>query len=174
MRDIAANWPREQPPTAERVRLYDLDGFLVRDYLAGADFTRKDILSPKPFHDLLCARLDKTAAGHEGAARRRDAKLGSFAKIEFASSATFRPGDHNRVTFYVASSHRLRSFTEPLIRGLLTSHGGRHETCALDRHRCGCRHGRARRDGCHADLAESNPMVGGAAMLPSKNIIRTR
>jgi len=59
MRDIAASWPREQPPTAGRVRLYDLDGFLVRDYLADADFTRKDILSPKPFHDLLCTRLDK-------------------------------------------------------------------------------------------------------------------
>ena len=35
-----------------------LDGFLVRDYLTGADFTRKDILSPRPFHDLLCARVD--------------------------------------------------------------------------------------------------------------------
>ncbi len=61
MRDIAASWPREQPPTAGRVRLYDLDGFLVRDYLADADFTRKDILSPKPFHELLCTRLDKAA-----------------------------------------------------------------------------------------------------------------
>ena len=67
-RDIAASWPREQSPTANRVRLYDLDSFLVRDYLTESDFTRKDILSPKPFHDLLCARLDKTAAGHEGAA----------------------------------------------------------------------------------------------------------
>jgi hypothetical protein len=57
-RDIATSWPREQPPTAERMRLYDLDGFLVRDYLTGADFTRKDILSPRPFHDLLCARVD--------------------------------------------------------------------------------------------------------------------
>ena len=66
MRDIGASWPREQPPTAERVRLYDLDGFLVRDYLAGADFTRKDILSPKPFHDLLCARLDKAAENDKG------------------------------------------------------------------------------------------------------------
>ena len=64
-RDIAPSWPREQPPTAERVRLYDLDGFLVRDYLTGADFTRKDILSPKPFHDLLCARVDKAAEGHK-------------------------------------------------------------------------------------------------------------
>ena len=67
-RDIAASWPREQSPTANRIRLYDLDSFLVRDYLTGADFTRKDILSPKPFHDLLCARLDKTAAGNAGAA----------------------------------------------------------------------------------------------------------
>ncbi|MGE0036103.1 MAG: AAA family ATPase [Xanthobacteraceae bacterium] len=62
--DIAPCWPHEQPPTAKRVRLYDLDGFLVRDYLTGADFTRKDILSPKPFHDLLCARVDK--AVHAG------------------------------------------------------------------------------------------------------------
>jgi hypothetical protein len=57
-RDIAPSWPREQAPTATRVRLYDLDKILVRDYLTKSDFTRKEVLSPEPFHGLLCARLD--------------------------------------------------------------------------------------------------------------------
>jgi ATP-dependent Clp protease ATP-binding subunit ClpC len=56
--DVAPSWPREQAATPPTVRRYDLDPFLVRDYLTKADFTRKDILSPKPFHDLLCARID--------------------------------------------------------------------------------------------------------------------
>jgi DNA polymerase III delta prime subunit len=56
--DVAPSWPHEQGSTPPTVRRYDLDPFLVRDYLTKADFTRKDILSPKPFHDLLCARID--------------------------------------------------------------------------------------------------------------------
>ncbi len=47
-RDIAPSWPREQPPTMPMVRRYDLDPFLVRDYLTGSDFTRADILGPGP------------------------------------------------------------------------------------------------------------------------------
>jgi len=34
----------------------------VRDYLTKCDFTRKDILSPQPFHELLCARIDRAAS----------------------------------------------------------------------------------------------------------------
>jgi ATP-dependent Clp protease ATP-binding subunit ClpC len=67
-RDVAPNWPREQPPTPPRVRLYDVSQFLVRDYLTKADFTRKDILSPKSFHELLCARLDRAAQAGEARA----------------------------------------------------------------------------------------------------------
>jgi peptide chain release factor 2 len=57
-RDVAPSWPRDAAAEPPRVRRYDLDPFLVRDYLTGADFTRKDILSPKPFHQLLCDRID--------------------------------------------------------------------------------------------------------------------
>jgi hypothetical protein len=56
--DVVPSWPREQASTPPTVRRYDLTPFLVRDYLTKSDFTRKDILSPKPFHDLLCARID--------------------------------------------------------------------------------------------------------------------
>ena len=62
-RDIAPSWPREQPPTMPMVRRYDLDPFLVRDYLTGSDFTRADILGPGPFHQLLSARIDQPAGG---------------------------------------------------------------------------------------------------------------
>jgi hypothetical protein len=57
-RDVAPSWPRDAAAEPPRVRRYDLDPFLVRDYLTGVDFTRKDILSPKPFHQLLCDRID--------------------------------------------------------------------------------------------------------------------
>jgi ATP-dependent Clp protease ATP-binding subunit ClpC len=66
-RDIAPSWPRDAAAEPPRVRRYDLDPFLVRDYLTGADFTRKDILSPKPFHQLLCDRIDAARGGEEDA-----------------------------------------------------------------------------------------------------------
>jgi ATP-dependent Clp protease ATP-binding subunit ClpC len=59
--DIAPSWPREQAPTPPTVRRYDLEPFLVRDHLTKTDFSRKDILSPQPFHELLCARIDRGA-----------------------------------------------------------------------------------------------------------------
>jgi hypothetical protein len=57
--DVVPTWPREEASSPPTVRRYDLTPFLVRDYLTKSDFSRKDILSPKPFHDLLCARIDR-------------------------------------------------------------------------------------------------------------------
>jgi ATP-dependent Clp protease ATP-binding subunit ClpC len=65
-RDIVRGWPLDAAAEPPRVRRYDLDPFLVRDYLVGTDFTRKDILSPKPFHQLLCDRIDAVGRGDEG------------------------------------------------------------------------------------------------------------
>jgi ATP-dependent Clp protease ATP-binding subunit ClpC len=62
-RDIAPSWPRQQAPSPPTVRRYDLDPFLVRDHLMKSDFSRKDILGPEAFHDLLCARIDRLAGG---------------------------------------------------------------------------------------------------------------
>ena len=58
-RDVAPSWPQDQTVSPPRVRRYDLDPFHVRDYLTGSEFTRKDILSPKLFHNLLCERIDR-------------------------------------------------------------------------------------------------------------------
>jgi hypothetical protein len=66
-RDLAPSWRLHQAATAARiVRRYDLEPFLVRDYLTSQDFARRDILEPKLFHQLLCARIDKTR-GRAGA-----------------------------------------------------------------------------------------------------------
>jgi hypothetical protein len=61
--DVVPSWPRELAAAAATVRRYDLTPFLVRDYLTKSDFTRKEILSPQPFHDLLCARIDRERSG---------------------------------------------------------------------------------------------------------------
>ena len=45
-----------QPETV--VRRYDLQPFLVRDFLTGTTTGRADILHAEPFHQLLCARID--------------------------------------------------------------------------------------------------------------------
>jgi ATP-dependent Clp protease ATP-binding subunit ClpC len=57
--DVGPSWPRTRRPTIPTVRRYDLAPFLVRDYRTKSDFTRSDILGPKTFHELLCARVDK-------------------------------------------------------------------------------------------------------------------
>jgi ATP-dependent Clp protease ATP-binding subunit ClpC len=57
--DVGPSWPRTPMPTVPTVRRYDLAPFLVRDYLTKSDFTRSDILGPKMFHELLCARIDR-------------------------------------------------------------------------------------------------------------------
>jgi ATP-dependent Clp protease ATP-binding subunit ClpC len=61
--DVVPSWPREFAAATPTVRRYDLTPFLVRDFLTKSDFTRKDILSPGPFHDLLCARIDRERSG---------------------------------------------------------------------------------------------------------------
>jgi hypothetical protein len=48
-----------QTPASPMVRRYDLDPFVVRDHLTKTDHHRREILSPKLFHNLLCARIDK-------------------------------------------------------------------------------------------------------------------
>ncbi len=58
--DIGPSWPHEPMATTPMVRRYDFTPFLLRDYLTGSDFTRSDILEPKLFHELLCARVDKS------------------------------------------------------------------------------------------------------------------
>jgi ATP-dependent Clp protease ATP-binding subunit ClpC len=67
--DVGPSWPDGQTSAAATVRRYDLDPFLVRDYLTKSDFTRKEILGPKSFHDLLCARVDASARGAESEAK---------------------------------------------------------------------------------------------------------
>jgi ATP-dependent Clp protease ATP-binding subunit ClpC len=66
--DVGPSWPREQMPTMPNVRRYDFNPFIVRDYLTKSDFTRADIVAPKQFHELLCARIDKAAELGKGAA----------------------------------------------------------------------------------------------------------
>lgn len=64
-RDIAPSWPLHESASSPRVRRYDLDPFHVRDYLTGSEFSRKDILSPKLLHNLLCERIDWSARDPE-------------------------------------------------------------------------------------------------------------
>jgi MoxR-like ATPase len=68
--DVGPSWPRAQMPTMPTVRRYDLNPFLVRDYLTKTDFRRGEILGPKLFHDLLCARIDRSINGKESDAKR--------------------------------------------------------------------------------------------------------
>ncbi len=67
-RDLAPSWPRQQAATTQTVRRYDNRPFLVRDYLTKTDFTRGDILGAKLFHDLLCARIDRSFGSDESGA----------------------------------------------------------------------------------------------------------
>jgi ATP-dependent Clp protease ATP-binding subunit ClpC len=45
------------------VRRYDLEPFLVRDFLTGTTTGRADILRAEPFHQLLCDRIDAGRSG---------------------------------------------------------------------------------------------------------------
>jgi len=65
--DIGPSWPRSRMPTMPTVRRYDLAPFLVRDYLTKSDFGRSDILGPKMFHELLCARVDNWSWSEDSA-----------------------------------------------------------------------------------------------------------
>jgi ATP-dependent Clp protease ATP-binding subunit ClpC len=70
--DVGPSWPREPMTTTPMVRRYDFAPFLLRDYLTRSDFTRSDILEPKLFHGLLCARIDKSPGGGDGDATELD------------------------------------------------------------------------------------------------------
>jgi MoxR-like ATPase len=67
--DVGPSWPRTRMPTIPTVRRYDLAPFLVRDYLTKSDFRRSDILGPKMFDELLCARVDKWLWSEDSTAR---------------------------------------------------------------------------------------------------------
>jgi len=68
-RDIAPSWPKQPAAAANmQVRRYDFDPFLVRDYLTGENFGRKDILKPRLFHELLCERIDVARRNSHGVA----------------------------------------------------------------------------------------------------------
>jgi ATP-dependent Clp protease ATP-binding subunit ClpC len=61
-RDLAAEFAPSWPSAADHpeavVRRYDLEPFLVRDFLTGTTTGRADILHAEPFHNLLCERID--------------------------------------------------------------------------------------------------------------------
>jgi len=40
------------------VRRYDLEPFLVRDFLTDTTTGRAEVLQPTPFHELLCKRIE--------------------------------------------------------------------------------------------------------------------
>jgi ATP-dependent Clp protease ATP-binding subunit ClpA len=63
--DVGPSWPQEPMTATPMVRRYDFAPFLLRDYLTRSDFTRSDILEPRLFHGLLCARVDKSSGGED-------------------------------------------------------------------------------------------------------------
>jgi ATP-dependent Clp protease ATP-binding subunit ClpC len=56
--EFAPSWLSAVSPSHTVVRRYDLEPFLVRDFLTGTTTGRADILRPEPFHQLLCERID--------------------------------------------------------------------------------------------------------------------
>jgi ATP-dependent Clp protease ATP-binding subunit ClpC len=65
-REVAPSWPHQLAAANMQVRRYDFDPFLVRDYLIGEGFGRKEILKPRLFHKLLCDRIDVTRRNARG------------------------------------------------------------------------------------------------------------
>ena len=65
--DVGPSWPDGQTSAAATVRRYDLDPFLVRDYLTKSDFTRKEISSARNHFMTSSAR----GSTHRPAARER-------------------------------------------------------------------------------------------------------
>jgi len=56
--ELAPSWIAATAQPEAVVRRYDLEPFLVRDFLTGTSTGRDDILRPEPFHELLCERID--------------------------------------------------------------------------------------------------------------------
>ena len=61
--EFAPSWLSAPAQPETIVRRYDLQPFLVRDFLSGTTTGRTDILRPEPFHQLLCARIDAEQSG---------------------------------------------------------------------------------------------------------------
>ena len=55
---FAPSWAEAASPPETVVRRYDLEPFLVRDFLTGTNTGRADVLHAAPFHQLLCERID--------------------------------------------------------------------------------------------------------------------
>ncbi len=55
---LAPSWPSAASQPDRIVRRYDLEPFLVRDFLTDMTTGRRDILQPAPFHELLCKRIE--------------------------------------------------------------------------------------------------------------------
>jgi ATP-dependent Clp protease ATP-binding subunit ClpC len=56
--EFAPSWLNAVDPPATVVRRYDLEPFLVKDFLTGTTTGRADILHAEQFHQLLCQRID--------------------------------------------------------------------------------------------------------------------
>jgi ATP-dependent Clp protease ATP-binding subunit ClpA len=60
---LALSWRSAAAQPDRIVRRYDLEPFLVRDFLTETTTGRRDILEPEPFHDLLCKRIEAEKSG---------------------------------------------------------------------------------------------------------------
>jgi hypothetical protein len=61
--EFAPSWLSAVSQSHTVVRRYDLEPFLVRDFLTGITTGRADILRAEPFHQLLCDRIDAGRSG---------------------------------------------------------------------------------------------------------------
>jgi len=61
--ELAPSWPGATTPSNVVVRRYDLEPFLVRDFLTATTTGRAEILQAQPFHQLLCDRIDSDGLG---------------------------------------------------------------------------------------------------------------
>jgi ATP-dependent Clp protease ATP-binding subunit ClpC len=61
--EFAPSWLSAVSQSHTVVRRYDLEPFLVRDFLTGTTTGRADILRAEPFHQLLCDRIDAGRSG---------------------------------------------------------------------------------------------------------------
>ena len=55
--EFGTSWPSATDEPDRVVRRYDLEPFLVRDFLTETTTGRNDSLRPQPFHQLLCKRI---------------------------------------------------------------------------------------------------------------------
>jgi PCRF domain len=64
--ELGPSWLSAPMHSETVVRRYDLEPFLVRDFLTGTTTGRGDILYPRPFHQLLCDRIDAASSDTRG------------------------------------------------------------------------------------------------------------